>query len=192
MLDSAVEDVLGVRVSDAWLLRMRHRHTDYRDKADPYAGNNRSAWSTQQHRGQGARSQVCALSWWVFSPRQRRICKWWIWLVELYSFFRSIVFLTIPWSAYEHDDLRRVAANVTFEHIRAAEPSHPVLEELYSLGNHEWKVLSPTSAMLHHGHQSWNQCIRWWSCRGLIWRYCAQWPQKIVFFGRMPIVEWHR
>jgi hypothetical protein len=43
-VDWAVEDVLGVRVSDALLLQMRHLHTDYyRDKADPYAGNDQSA-----------------------------------------------------------------------------------------------------------------------------------------------------
>jgi hypothetical protein len=33
-LDWGVEDVPAVRVSDALLLRMRHRHTDERDKAD--------------------------------------------------------------------------------------------------------------------------------------------------------------
>jgi hypothetical protein len=43
VLDSAVEDVLGVSVSDALLLLMQHQHTGYRDKADPYAGNDRSA-----------------------------------------------------------------------------------------------------------------------------------------------------
>ncbi len=38
-------------------------------------------------------------------------------------------------AANEHDDLRRVAANVAFELIRAAEPSRPILEELRSRGN---------------------------------------------------------
>jgi hypothetical protein len=35
LLDWAVEDILGVCVSDAVLLRMRHLHTDNREKADP-------------------------------------------------------------------------------------------------------------------------------------------------------------
>ncbi len=34
-LDSAVEDVLGERVSDALLLRMLHWYTHYRGKAVP-------------------------------------------------------------------------------------------------------------------------------------------------------------
>jgi hypothetical protein len=50
----------------------------------------------------------------------------------------------------ERNYLRRVAANVTFELIRAAEPSRPVLEELRSRGNE--KGLSPTSAMRHPRH----------------------------------------
>ncbi len=41
------------------------------------------------------------------------------------------------------DELRRVAANVAFELIRAVEPSSPVLEELHCRGNEKY---SPTSA----------------------------------------------
>ncbi len=35
VLDLAVEDVVGVRLSDALLLRMRHLYMHYRDKAVP-------------------------------------------------------------------------------------------------------------------------------------------------------------
>ncbi len=41
----------------------------------------------------------------------------------------------MPWAGDERNDLRRVAANVVFQLIRAAEPSRPVLEELRSRGN---------------------------------------------------------
>ncbi len=43
--------------------------------------------------------------------------------------------MTLPCAGDERNDLRRVAANVAFELIRAAEPCRPILEELRRRGN---------------------------------------------------------
>ena len=49
--------------------------------------------------------------------------------------FSRFIHLTGQSAGDERNDLRRVAANVAFELIRAAEPFRPVLEELRRRGN---------------------------------------------------------